>query len=107
MERYQRQTILHDLTKKMVLLAGPRQVGMTTLAKDVAKEFSSSLYFTYDRAEDRRILQEEAWRPQTELLIFDEIHKMPEWKNYLKGVYDTKPPHQKILVTGSARLRNL
>jgi predicted AAA+ superfamily ATPase len=29
---------------------------------------------------------------------------MPNWKNYLKGVYDTKPAHQKLLVTGSARL---
>jgi hypothetical protein len=29
---------------------------------------------------------------------------MPKWKNYLKGIYDTKPPGQKILVTGSARL---
>ena len=29
---------------------------------------------------------------------------MPDWKNYLKGVYDTKRPEQKILVTGSARL---
>jgi len=29
---------------------------------------------------------------------------MPEWKNWLKGIYDTKPAWQKILVTGSARL---
>ncbi|MCB1085297.1 MAG: ATP-binding protein, partial [Chlamydiia bacterium] len=44
------------------------------------------------------------WLPSTELIILDEIHKMKEWKNYLKGLYDTKPKHQKILVTGSARL---
>ena len=62
------------------------------------------LYLTYDRAEDRKIIREEAWLPSVELLIFDEIHKMEQWKNYLKGVYDTKQPHQKILVTGSARL---
>jgi predicted AAA+ superfamily ATPase len=29
---------------------------------------------------------------------------MKGWKNYLKGVYDTRPPHMMILVTGSARL---
>jgi predicted AAA+ superfamily ATPase len=29
---------------------------------------------------------------------------MPDWKNYLKGVYDTKPTNMQILVTGSARL---
>jgi predicted AAA+ superfamily ATPase len=29
---------------------------------------------------------------------------MEGWKNYLKGIYDTKPAYQQILVTGSARL---
>lgn len=104
MERYQKQAIVRDLQKKMVLLAGPRQAGKTTLAKDVAKEFESSIYLTYDRFEDRKMILKESWLPSTELLIFDEIHKMPKWKNFLKGVYDTKQPHQKILVTGSARL---
>jgi len=104
MERYQKKIILQDLQKKMVFLAGPRQAGKTTLAKTIAKEFSSSAYFNYDHIEDRKIIQKEAWLPSTELLILDEIHKMPKWKNYLKGVYDTKAPHQKILVTGSARL---
>lgn len=88
----------------MVLLAGPRQAGKTTLAKDIAKEFSSFSYLNYDSLQDRRIIQEESWLPSTELIILDEVHKMPEWKNYLKGVYDTKPVNQKILVTGSARL---
>ena len=104
MERVQKKEILKDLAKKMVLLAGPRQSGKTTLAKSIGLEFTSSLYLTYDRMEDRKILLEEAWLPSTELLILDEIHKMPQWKNYLKGVFDTKQPHQKILVTGSARL---
>jgi len=104
MERYQKNAIYRDLQKKMVLLAGPRQAGKTTLSKALAKEFSSSIYLTYDRSEDRKIILEEAWLPSIELIILDEIHKMPQWKNYLKGVYDTKLPHQKILVTGSARL---
>jgi predicted AAA+ superfamily ATPase len=104
MERFQKQAILRDLFKKMVLLAGPRQAGKTTLSKAIAKEFSSFSYLTYDHLEDRRILLSQSWLPSTELLILDELHKMPKWKNYLKGVYDTKPEHQKILVTGSARL---
>jgi predicted AAA+ superfamily ATPase len=29
---------------------------------------------------------------------------MPNWKNYLKGVFDTKPKTMRLLVTGSARL---
>jgi uncharacterized protein len=104
MDRAQKQAILRDLQKKMVLLAGPRQAGKTTLAKAIAQEFKSSIYLTYDRLEDRKIIVDEAWLPSVELIILDEIHKMRKWKNYLKGVYDTKQSHQKILVTGSARL---
>lgn len=104
MERAQKRAIVRDLNKKMVLLAGPRQAGKTTLAKSIAEEFSSSLYLTYDRLTDRKIIETESWLPSVELLILDEIHKMDNWKNYLKGVFDTKPPQQKILVTGSARL---
>ncbi len=104
MERYQKQAVLRDLDKKMVLLAGPRQAGKTTLAKTIAQEFKSSVYLNYDRLQDRKIILDEAWLSSAELIIFDEIYKMRKWKNYLKGVYDTKPAHQKILVTGSARL---
>lgn len=104
MERYQKKAIIRDLHKKMVLLAGPRQAGKTTLAKEIAKDFKTSIYLNFDRMEDRKIMREESWLPSTELLIFDEIYKMREWKNYLKGIYDTKQAHQKILVTGSARL---
>ncbi len=104
MKRYQKEAIIRDLNKKMVLLAGPRQAGKTTLAKEIATHYQSSVYLTYDRLEDRKIILEEAWLPSTELLILDEIHKMPDWKNYLKGIFDTRLPHQKILVTGSARL---
>lgn len=104
MERYQKKAIIRDLEKKMVLLAGPRQAGKTTLAKSIATHYRSSLYLTYDRAEDRKMILAESWLPSVELLILDEIHKMQGWKNYLKGIYDTRPPSQKILVTGSARL---
>ncbi len=104
MERAQKQAILRDLNKKMVFLAGPRQAGKTTLAKEIAKEFGSSVYLNYDSLTDRKIILKEEWLPSVEFLILDEIHKMPKWKNYLKGIYDTKPAHQKILVTGSARL---
>lgn len=104
MEREQKKAIIEDLSKKMVLLAGPRQAGKTTLAKSIAKEFKTSIYLNYDRLEDRKIIHEESWLPSVELIILDEIHKMPGWKNYLKGIFDTKMPHQKLIVTGSARL---
>ena len=43
------------------------------------------------------------WR-QTGLLVFDEIHKMADWKAWLKGVIDARPVGQALLVTGSARM---
>ena len=104
MKRIQKEQILKDLEKKMVLLVGPRQAGKTWLAKDLARDFKSPVYLNYDQILDQKIIRDQSWLPTTDLLIFDELHKMNGWKNYLKGVYDTKPESLKILVTGSARL---
>jgi len=104
MKREQKEQILKDLEKKIVFIVGPRQVGKTWLAKEIAKDFKKPVYLNYDRAEDRSIIKNESWLTSTDLLILDELHKMKGWKNYLKGVFDTKPEHMKILVTGSARL---
>ena len=104
MYRKQIEKIENDLKKKIVFIVGPRQVGKTWLALEIGKKFNNSTYLNYDHFEDRQIIHDEAWLQSTELVIFDELHKMPDWKNYLKGVYDTKPAHLKILVTGSARL---
>ena len=103
MLRAQQQFITQDLAKKMVFLTGPRQVGKTYLAQEIAKGFQKSVYLNYDYFEDRDIIKNAGWLLDTQLLILDELHKMEGWKNYLKGVYDTKPRNQKIIVTGSAR----
>jgi predicted AAA+ superfamily ATPase len=104
MERVQKQAILYDLEKKMVFLVGPRQVGKTWLSKSIMNEFSHVIYLNYDQPKDKKIIQDQSWLDTTRLLVLDELHKMPDWKNYLKGVYDTRTPDLKILVTGSARL---
>lgn len=38
------------------------------------------------------------------LLVFDELHKFPRWKNWLKEIYDVQKDRHSILLTGSARL---
>jgi len=104
MKRAQESLIRKDLEKKIVFIVGPRQVGKTWLALRIGESFSKTLYLNYDRLADRKILLEENWLPDTELLILDELHKMTGWKRFLKGVYDTRWEGMRILVTGSARL---
>ena len=101
MERYLQKQILKDLNSKMVFVGGPRQVGKTTLALDLA--YSSHVYLNWDIPEHReRILKYEL--PEKGLLIFDEIHKYRQWRNYLKGLYDERKKNCQFLITGSARL---
>jgi hypothetical protein len=93
--------VLADLERKMVLVAGPRQVGKTTLARGLPG--GAEGYLNWDVAEHReRILRREL--PGGDLWIFDELHKYRLWRNYLKGLFDARRPEQRILVTGSARL---
>ncbi len=102
--RIQKQQIIKDLNKKMVFLVGPRQVGKTFLSKNIGENFKKTTYLNYDSFEDREIIIKQQWPNDTDLLILDEVHKMKQWKNYLKGIYDTKVEGMKILITGSARL---
>lgn len=104
MDRKQIKYIHEDLKKKMVFIIGPRQVGKTWLARETGKKYTNTVYLNYDSFDDRDIIQKSHWPESTNLLILDEIHKMPNWKTFLKGIYDTKPAQLKILVTGSARL---
>jgi len=99
--RYLSAQARDDLERKMVFVAGPRQVGKTTLARSLPG--ASRGYMNWDIAEDRtRILAREF--PNALLWVFDEIHKYRGWRGLLKGLYDGRRDGQHILVTGSARL---
>jgi len=104
MKRAQHDLIKKDLIRKMCFLTGPRQVGKTTLARAIGNDFENPVYLNYDNFTDREMIHKMAWLPDTNLLILDELHKMAGWKNFVKGIYDTKPANLKILVTGSSRL---
>lgn len=89
----------------MVLLAGPRQVGKTTLGKEWLSNFKG-LYLNWDAIEDRQQLLKRSFLGEANLeaVLFNEIHKYRLWKGYLKGLFDKEKERLKILVTGSARL---
>jgi len=100
---------------KMIFLTGPRQVGKTTFAQNWLKSHGSEEgYFNWDDpsvmvAYKRNPLHfqniiDERFHDKPVPLVFDEIHKHKEWRNILKGLFDTNRDRIKLLATGSARL---
>jgi uncharacterized protein len=103
--RYITPFILEDLKTKMVFLGGPRQVGKTTLARKILSDgYPTGRYFNWDYDEDRRDILQKKWNTDNPLLVFDELHKYPRWKNWIKGIYDVSHEDHSFLITGSARL---
>ncbi|MDZ7666511.1 MAG: AAA family ATPase [Desulfotignum sp.] len=60
--------------------------------------------FNWDYGRDRQDLLAEKWHRDDDLIVLDELHKYRDWKNWIKGIYDTQKDHTRFLVTGSARL---
>ncbi|KXS32841.1 MAG: ATPase AAA family [Candidatus Gallionella acididurans] len=104
MKRYLDDLVLNDLATKAVVLTGPRQVGKTTLSRQLMQSFGRAQYLNWDVSADRVVLLRQSWNPRADLLVMDEIHKMPDWKAWLKGVADGRLAGQALLVTGSARM---
>ncbi|MCP4295092.1 MAG: ATP-binding protein, partial [Proteobacteria bacterium] len=103
-KRYLTSQILNDLQEKMVFVGGPRQVGKTTLARELGtNHFKKSEYLNWDIDLHQKKILGLHFSPDSDLVIFDEIHKYKNWKNHIKGLYDSQQDF-KTLVTGSARL---
>lgn len=106
LKRYIEESVFEDLKEKMVFISGPRQIGKTTLAKQIAEEYfkGASDYLNWDNRQDRKSILSGAFNAEKKFFIFDEIHKYKNWKNFLKGEYDKYKDTVKFLVTGSAKL---
>jgi predicted AAA+ superfamily ATPase len=114
MKRPMYQKIFQDLSgyKQMVFIAGPRQAGKTFLTNMIAEKFKNSYYFNWDIIDEKRKLLENPSFYENmnlkddsiPLVIFDELHKFPDWKNYLKNVFDRDKENYKFIVSGSGRL---
>ena len=98
--------LVKDLEKKMVFLGGPRQVGKTTLAQSLIKNYQDGhpAYLNWDLDLHRKRIRQRDWPNNQKLIILDEIHKFKNWRNLIKGYYDTLKNSHSFLVTGSARL---
>ncbi len=108
-DRYLNKLIVEDAlaSLKIAFVTGPRQVGKTTLCKQILEQAKEkTAYYTWDD-DDFRL----AWlqSPKTlvegkKIVVFDEIHKDRKWKNKLKGLFDIYGNDTNLIVSGSARL---
>jgi len=96
--------------RQMAFVSGPRQVGKTTLCRNLADH-----YLDWDNDNHRDLilagpsvvagrLSLNELRTTRTILALDEIHKYSKWKTFLKGFFDTYNEVCGTLVTGSSRL---
>jgi len=96
--------------RQMAFVSGPRQVGKTTACRNHA-----DVYANWDNPDDRQDilsgpaslverLRLDRLAERVPVALFDELHKHPRWKQFLKGFFDTYESEVRILVTGSSRL---
>ena len=102
--RYIEEIVKEDIQHKMVFIGGPRQVGKTTLARMIGEDFDSVTYLNWDNRLHRKNIAEMTLPEEPDLMIFDEIHKYPDWKSLVKGIWDTRTGNEAIIVTGSSKL---
>lgn len=100
--------------RQMRFITGPRQAGKTTLAKlQLERSANTNLYYAWDsRSVRERYKNNELFftadappkKDKKNWICFDEIHKIPRWKNILKSIFDETQEHYQFIVTGSAKL---
>jgi hypothetical protein len=96
--------------RQMAFVTGPRQVGKTTTCRNHADS-----YINWDNIDDReqvldgpaKLIDHFGLNRLSEtipVMLLDELHKYPRWKQFLKGLFDTYADQINIMVTGSSRL---
>src|SRR5208283_4465169 len=93
-----------------VVLLGPRQAGKTTLALEIGEK-TASIYLDLEDENDRAKLANPSLYltdHEDELVILDELHRVPELFQQLRGVIDRGRRHGKangrFLLLGSAAM---
>lgn len=118
MRRLYEQVIIQHFqhVDQMLFLAGPRQVGKTTASLMGAKALSDPFtYLNWDNQDHRLLILKgptaiaqhtrlDRLQDSKPIIVFDELHKYRQWKNFLKGFFDTYRHQVNIIVTGSSKL---
>ena len=103
--------ILKALSRQSAVgIIGPRQVGKTTLALEIGNKFDS-IYLDLESRQDRAKLGNPSLylnHHENKMIIFDEIHRMPEIFQELRGIIDVRRRNKKsygqFLILGSASI---
>lgn len=85
----------------MVFIGGPRQVGKTTLARYLSELADNHIYLNWDNPKHKLRITKQQWPLTMESIVFDKIHKYDQWKNLIKGIWDTRENNENIIVTFS------
>jgi len=95
---------------KVVMVLGARQVGKTTLIKQITKN-KKTLFFNLDIEIDKqRFLASATLPPQDvpnalqnpQILVVDEAQRLPEAARIIKGWYDAQIPIKMVLLGSSS-----
>ena len=110
---------IEEPRNKIQVISGPRQVGKSTLVKQVLKEISiPNLFLTADNVPDKRTEWiNEIWNSvrtrmkimgsNEYLLVIDEVHKIKNWSEAIKKEWDEDTFNDiniKLVLLGSSRL---
>lgn len=93
---------------RVVLVNGARQCGKSTLVGELSEE-RGGVWRSLDRAVTREAAQFDptSFVRDDELLVIDEVQRVPELLLAIKEVVDADPRPGRFLLTGSARLLGL
>ena len=107
--RWQSDNVSQALkTRRIVMLAGPRQSGKTTLAREVAGK--SGEYRTLDDVALKAAAENDPHgfvKSKVETLVIDEVQRVPMLLPALKKAVDENLRAGQFLLTGSANFRSL
>lgn len=108
-----------EVRNKIQVISGPRQVGKSTLVKQVLKEISIDFTFiSADNVEKNNVSWiNEVWETARQrmklkktseyLLVIDEVHKVNNWSEAVKKEWDADTFNDvniKVVILGSSRL---